>query len=475
MNPAPTRSQPNLISVTTIAADGSRKFLHPSDAKGPFTTWRRIAALVLLAVYVLLPWIPVNGFPAVFLDTANRRFHFFGFTFVTQDLWRGFFVVTGLAFSLFYISSLFGRIWCGWTCPYTVFLENIYRRIERWVEGDAPARRKLDAAPWDKTKIFKRVLKHTLYLVASAAIAHVFLSYFVSIKELYSWMHSSPLNHAFAFGVVVFFTVCLYFSFSWFREQFCIILCPYGRLQSALTNDDTVVIGYDKKRGEPRGKAGTEGAGDCINCTRCVQVCPTGIDIRNGLQLECIGCAACVDACDDVMAKLHRPKGLVRYDSLNGLGGKRTRFIRARTIFYTVMLLVGAVAFGWSLTTLKPIHSLAKRQSGAPFFLNEGAIRNQFNVRVTNKRHETNICTISLGKNAPPSLRIDGATEPFEVPALGEVEKLVILTMPNAEFNGVFNADLIVAEKRENGASTTHQVEFLGPDTSLRKYGQPKQ
>ena len=463
-----SRNQPNLVSVTTIAADGSRKFLHPADVKGPFTVWRRIAAIALLVVYVALPWIPVNGYPAVFLDVANRRFHLMGFTFVTQDLWLGFFVITGLAFTLFYVSSLFGRIWCGWTCPYTVFLDGIYRRIERLVDGDAPARRKLDDAPWTAQKITKRIVKHGLYLVASAAIAHVFLSYFVSIRDLYSWMHKSPLNHAFAFGVVIFFTVCLYGAFSWFREQFCIIMCPYGRLQSALTDDNTVVIGYDRKRGEPRGKVNDPTAGACVSCNRCVQVCPTGIDIRNGLQLECIGCAACVDACNDIMTKVNRPKGLIRYDSLNGFNGKPTRYVRPRTILYTILLFVGIGVFGFSISTLSTMRALAKRMSGAPFFVTDGIIRNQFNVRVMNKHHEPANFRITLQGDVPAGLRLTGADVPFEVPALGESERLIILTMPKAGFKTPFQAQLHIAEDKPGGASVDRSVEFLGPDNRLQ-------
>ena len=284
---------PTLETLSTIHTDGSRKFVHPADVKGRFTKLRKFVALLLLLVYVALPWIPINGYPAVFLDVQERRFHFMGLTLATQDLWVGFFLITGLAFSLFYITALFGRLWCGWTCPYTVFMEHVYRRVERWIDGDATARRRLEDAPWTSEKIMRRALKHSVFILISAVIAHIFLSYFVSLERLYQMMKGPPAEHLLAFGVVMFLTIALYFAFSWFREQFCIILCPYGRLQSALTDDHSVIIGYDQVRGEPRGKAGST-TGACIDCRRCVQVCPTGIDIRNGMQLECIGCAACV-------------------------------------------------------------------------------------------------------------------------------------------------------------------------------------
>jgi cytochrome c oxidase accessory protein FixG len=209
--------KPNLVSVTTINDDGSRYFLHPSDVSGKWVLARRAVGLLLIAIYVLLPWIPINGNPAVFLDVENRQFHLVGLTLVPQDLWVMFFAVSGLGFSLFFLTALLGRIWCGWACPYTVFLDHVYRRIERWIEGDAQARKALDNAPWTAGKAFKRVFKHLLYVGVAALIAHVFLSYFVSLKRLYSFMQAGPLEHATAFGIVAFLTLVLWFCFGYFR------------------------------------------------------------------------------------------------------------------------------------------------------------------------------------------------------------------------------------------------------------------
>jgi cytochrome c oxidase accessory protein FixG len=458
-------STPTLVSLSTIQADGSRKFVHPADVHGTFTTWRRVAALVLLVVYIALPWIPVNGFPAVFLDVQERRFHFFGLTLATQDLWIGFFLLTGLAFGLFYITALFGRIWCGWTCPYTVFQEQIYRRVERWIDGDGAARRQLEDAPWTASKIIRRVVKHSVFILISAVIAHIFLSYFVSIKALYEMMKQSPMHHTLAFGVVLFLTGALYFSFSWFREQFCIILCPYGRLQSALTDDNSVVIGYDKKRGEPRGKGTVEKpAGDCINCRRCVQVCPTGIDIRNGLQLECIGCAACVDACDDVMVKLKRPKGLVRHDSYKGLQGLKTKFVRPRTVFYTVILFVWIAAFSVAITRISPLRASVVRMGGASFYVDNGMIRNQFQLRIINKRNAASTYKIELVGNVPPSLKIIGMDQTIDLPAMGEDQKTIVLTLPQADYKERSKFTIKVSDVARGDSSETRVMEYLGPD-----------
>lgn len=464
-NPSPAK-KPNLVSVTTINRDGTRFFLHPADVKGWFTLARRGFALLLVAVYILLPWIPINGHPAVFFDVENGRYHVFGLTFLTQDLWLLFFLLSGFGFMLIYITSLFGRLWCGWACPYTVFLEHIFRRIERWIDGDAVARKKLDAAPWTGGKIFKRVLKHALYLICAALIAHLFLSYFVSLPRLYEFMQGPPSQHLRAFGVVAFLTLALYGCFAWFREQFCIILCPYGRLQSALTDDDTLTIGYDARRGEPRGKKKEGEIGDCIDCRRCVQVCPTGIDIRNGLQLECIGCAACIDACDDIMAKVKRPKGLVRYDSLKGLSGGKHRYVRPRTILYGVLLLLGLGVLSYFLGQLSSIHASVVRMKGAPYYLTDTDLRNQFLVQYVTKRNEETTFHVSI-PNAPEGMRwLPDAREAIVVAGQSAVEKPLVVTMDREHYRGATNLTLrITAEP--GGAVVERKMEFLGPDPRL--------
>ncbi|TDU71147.1 cytochrome c oxidase accessory protein FixG [Prosthecobacter fusiformis] len=458
---------PTLESLSSIRADGSHRTIHPADVRGRFTAWRRGSALLLLGIYISLPWIPINGYPAVFLDVQERRFHFMGLTLATQDLWVGFFLITGLAFSLFYVTALFGRVWCGWTCPYTVFLEHVYRRIERWIDGDATARRKLDAAPWSFSKAIRRGLKHTIFLFVSAVIAHIFLSYYVSLKTLYQMMLGPPSQHLMAFGIMLFLTGGLYFAFSWFREQFCVILCPYGRLQSALTDDHSVVIGYDKRRGEPRGKVGST-SGACVDCRRCVQVCPTGIDIRNGLQLDCIGCAACVDACDDIMLKLKRPTGLVRYDSHVGLHGGRTRFIRPRIILYTGLLLLGIGAFAFSALQLSPVRASVVRMVGAPFYVADGTLRNQFLVRVINKRNSPSTYRLELTGDFPAQLSISGLNETLNLDPLGEEQKTLVLSLPEAAFNQPFKLQVKVIDAVRGDAVTTRVMEFLGPDTRLK-------
>jgi polyferredoxin len=514
---ASARVAPSRDTVTTINADGSHRTLFPADVHGRFATGRRYSAWLLIAVYLLLPWIPVNGHPAVFLDVANRRFHLFGITLAAQDAWLLFFGVSGLGFALFFITALFGRVWCGWACPQTVFLDHVFRRIERWVDGDAPARRALAAAPFTAGKLLRRAAKHALYALVALVITHLFLAYFVSLPELWLFMHEAPGEHWTSFLFVFIAAGILYLNFAWFREQLCIVICPYGRLQSALTDDHTLVIGYDIRRGEPRGRLRTEDRGrktedrerrtengeqktenreqatlavpanpspssvldhlssdlrppssvlgDCVACDRCVQVCPTGIDIRQGLQLECIGCAACIDACDDVMMKVKRPVGLIRYDSLAGFGAGRTRWLRPRTIFYGILLLVGATVATLAFSTVKPASFMVFRMSGAAYFVDRDTVRNQFMVRLVNKRSVPAAFNVRPA-GLPAAVRQSGFTAPVTVAPLAEQVSPLVLQINRKDYTGPFKFTVRVSDTGET-YTLAREVEFLGPDARL--------
>ena len=490
--PAPTIEHPRRESVTTIRTDGSRPFLFPTDTRGRFTQARRFSAYALIAIYLLLPWIKINGFPAVFLDVAERRFHLFGVTFAAQDMWLLFFVITGLGFSLFFITSLLGRVWCGWACPQTVFLDHVYRRIEKWIDGDAVQRRALHAAPWTGRKIFKRVAKHAAFVLFSALITHLFLAYFVSLPEVWHMVQSAPAEHWGAFGFVVVATGLVYFNYAWFREQMCIVLCPYGRMQSALIDENTLVIGYDAGRGEPRGHlhkseagvqksagvgpgvltpdlrpptSGAAGAGDCVDCSKCVLACPAGIDIRQGLQMECIGCTACIDACDSVMSRLDRPRGLIRYDSQNGFQGKPTRWLRPRTILYFVLLAIGAGVATWAFSTVKPANAAITRMTGAPYIVDATTVRNQFLVRIVNKRSEPMRFVVSL-EGAPAGLRRVGFDASVRVEAMGELVQPLVLQQPRSAYAGPFNFRVKIEDEGRSFA-LAREAEFLGPEARL--------
>ncbi len=389
------RSLPIFEQKSALRTDGRRDFVVPADVQGRFTRIRYVVFAILIVVYVALPWLQVNGHPAVFLDVQHRAFYLFGATFNAQDVWMVFFLLSGVGFLLILATALWGRIWCGYACPQTVFLEGIYRRIERAIEGPRNRRMLRDERGLSFARIWRKVLKHALYIALSFLVAHVFLSYFVSIPALFDMVRKQPGEHPEAFAWAFGMTALMYFNYAWFREQMCVVICPYGRLQSVLTDPDTLVIGYDTQRGEPRGKATAKSKGDCVDCGRCVAACPTGIDIRNGLQLDCIGCAACIDACDEIMDKLDRPQGLIRYDSLNGLTKEPRRFWRPRVYLYGALGLLGLAVAAFAVQGHVPFEANLLRLQGAPYLLEGDRVRNAFELHLVNKRGEPTTFTLA--------------------------------------------------------------------------------
>ncbi len=457
-----TKNIPNLDSVASLKADGSRNFLRPSMPKGRFATARRLSAYVLIGIYILLPWIQINGHPAIFFDLFHRRFHLFGWTFAAQDLFLAFFLVSGLGFILFFVTSIFGRIWCGWTCPHTVFLEHVYRRIERLIEGPVGEQKRLDRMSWSESeKQFKRGLKHVLFALISVIISHLFVAYFISIPELYQWMTHSPTEHWSGFVFIFVMSGLLYFNFAWFREQLCLAICPYGRLQSALIDDDSIVIGYDEIRGEPRGRPSKEGVGDCIDCKQCISVCPTGIDIRQGLQMECVGCSNCIDACDDVMSKLKRPSGLIRYDSMNGFKGKKRRILRPRVFVYFFFMLLGLTVMSYALSMVKPAYMLVTRMRGAPFYQKDDLLRNQYNVRIINKTTEEQTFALRI-ESDQEDLEKRGFETPVIVKPMEETMLPLIVLKHLESFDAPFKFRVILSLQEEE-LELSREIHFLGP------------
>jgi cytochrome c oxidase accessory protein FixG len=427
---------PVLQSATSatgsIQSDGRRKRIVPGDVSGRFDRARKIVFLLLIGLWIALPWVKIGGAPAIFLDVDARRFFLFGMTFNAQDTWLLFFLLSGVGFGLVYVTAIAGRAWCGWACPQTVFLEGVYRRIERWIEGPREKHLRRDAGPATVGRVARKVVKQAAFVLVSLAIAHVVLAYFVSLPRAFAMVRQSPAAHPEAFAWVFALTGLLYGNFAWFREQFCVLVCPYGRMQSMLIDEDSLVVGYDAKRGEPRGKKG-KAEGDCVDCNRCVVVCPTGIDIRDGLQVDCLACTACIDACDDVMDKLGRPRGLIRYDSPNGLAGAPRRFVRPRLVLYTALMFVGAAVTLTATRTRTDFEAAALRLPGAPYTIEAGTLRNAFELHLVNKRGERQAFAIRV--EAPDGVSAVIPVPRVELAPLEDTRAPLFFTMDASRFH----------------------------------------
>jgi cytochrome c oxidase accessory protein FixG len=454
---------PDLEAPFTINADGSRNFLHPADVRGRWQRRKNVVYALLVAIYVLLPWFDVADRPAVLFDIPRRQAFLFGGTFTNEDFWLLFFVLSGAGFALIVLTSLWGRVWCGFACPQTVFMEGVFRRIERAIEGPREARIRRNQGPPSADGVLRKGAKHLVYIALCLLLAHAFLAYFVPVEELLRWTAGSPGAHWTAFLWVVVMTGVMYFDFSWFREQTCLVACPYGRFQSALIDEDTVVIGYDVRRGEPRSKASDEG-GDCVDCRRCVVVCPTGIDIRNGLQLECVGCSNCIDACDEVMAKLGWEPGLIRYDSKRGFEGARRRLLRPRVALYAVLGAVGLAVAGYSVASRSPFEVRALRTRGMPYTIEGQAIRNLFNLRVENKRPEARAFAlrVAAGTTGEPRAEVVIAQPEITLPAMSDATVPVFVTVHLDAYREPFPIAMTVTETA-TGREEAVELRFIGP------------
>jgi cytochrome c oxidase accessory protein FixG len=405
-------------SIATVDKSGKRVWIHPKKPGGWYYNARTCVSIALLAVLFGMPFIKVNGEPLMLFNILERKFILFGIVFTPQDLHLFALAMVTLMVFIVLFTVVFGRIFCGWVCPQTIFMEMVFRKIEYWIDGDASQQRKLAAAPWTGEKIWKRALKYAIFFAIAVVIANVFLSYVIGVDEVKKIISEPISQHTGGFVAMLIFSGIFFFVFTYMREQVCLVVCPYGRLQGVLLVPDSIVVHYDYVRGEPRGKISRQAAvhspqsavkseiaasdwglktdgqktqkGDCVDCKLCVQVCPTGIDIRNGTQLECVNCTACIDACDGIMEKVGRPKGLIRYDSETGIKaskdpGYKRKIFTTRVWAYTAVLVALIALQAFLFATRSEVETVILRTSGQLYQKVEGGYNNLYNFEVINK------------------------------------------------------------------------------------------
>lgn len=375
-------------SVATISKQGTRNYLHPQKPKGRFYNLRSYVSYFYLIIFFTLPFIKIDDEPIFLFNILERKFIFFGKIFWPQDFFI--FAIGLLTFMVFIIlfTIAFGRLFCGWVCPQTIFMEMVFRKIEYLIEGDATQQRRLREMPWNTEKILKRGSKLVVFFMVSFLIANFFLGYMIGIDEVGVLIREGIAVHFGLFSSLILFTTVFFFVYIWFREQACLIVCPYGRLQGVLLDRNSMIVAYDYVRGEPRGKVknSIDKAGDCVNCSACVRVCPTGIDIRNGTQLECVNCTACIDACDEIMDKVGKPQGLIRYASENNIANNEKTTYSWRMKLYTIVLSLLLVFLSVLLITRSDVSARVLRAAGQIYQkVDDKRISNLYNIKLANK------------------------------------------------------------------------------------------
>jgi cytochrome c oxidase accessory protein FixG len=456
-------------SLATVTKEGKRIWMYPKMPSGKFFDYRQLVSYFLLAILLIMPWIKVNGYQFMLLNVVDTKFVLFGFPFYPQDFFM--FAVAMITMVVFVIlfTVIFGRVFCGWVCPQTIFMEMVYRRIEYWIEGDYTQQKKLNSGPWTSQKVFKKTLKHIFFFGIAVVIANTFLSYIISSDEVWKIITSPVSDHLTGFIAMLIFSGVFYGVFSFLREQVCTTVCPYGRLQSVMLDKNSIVISYDWIRGEPRGKLKkqTEAAfplpvlGDCIDCNLCVKVCPTGIDIRNGTQLECVNCTACIDACDEVMVKVNKPTGLIRYDSYNGIEQNKRQLFTARSIAYSVLLGILLLVNMALLVTRKDIDVIIMRTPGQLYHkVNDGDIRNLYNYQIVNKSNKEKKLSMSI-EGLPSAIKLIGY-EKLVLPPDTVISGTMFITIPLDRVSGK-KTDLTI-DLNDGKSSQKIKTSFFGPN-----------
>lgn len=462
---------PGHRALPALNADGSRFAIRPRLSPGRFLRRRRLVGYALIALFVALPHLRLGDRPPLLVDLVHREIAILGAVFRPSE--GALLMLLGLAVALavFFVTSMWGRIWCGYGCPQTVYLELVFRPLERWLEGPPARQRQLDA----RRGTWRRKLKWLIYAALAFALANVFLSYFVPTDQLWRWISSSPARHPGGFTVVAAVTALMFFDFTYFREQTCTVACPYGRLQSVLLDRRTLVVGYDAARGEPRGKAGkrtpgeghgaaaaAKATGACVDCGACVATCPTGIDIREGLQMECIGCAQCVDACDAIMDKLGRARGLIRYASGAELAGEPRRRLRARVVIYPALLALVLGALVIRLAGRGDTELWVLRNDEAAFQeLGDGHVSSLVRLKIENRGAAAHRYQLALAGDVAAQLVVSQPR--LEVAAGSSTIATAFVLSPAAGFHGGTRQTAL--EVRQDGALLARlPVTLLGPE-----------
>lgn len=437
-----------------------RTKVYPKSVAGPFRSIRWGVSALLLTVYFLLPWVKYDGRQAVLFDIPGRKFYVLDVIFWPQDVYYLAILLVLLVVALFVFTAVAGRLWCGYACPQTVFTD-IFMLIERLIEGDRLKRMALDKSLWSAGKSARKAVKHIAWLAFSFATAFAFVSYFVPPGVLIERLTTFNLTSANIFWLG-FFTFTTYGDCGFLRELMCLVPCPYGRFQSALFDPDTLIIGYDPARGEPRGKKDGKALGDCVDCTLCVQACPTGIDIRKGLQYECIACAQCIDSCNAVMAKLGRPEGLIRYGSLSSIAGGKTKVLRPRVVVYALGITLIFATLSYKLSTRVPLDIEVLRDRTSLYQTSkDGRVSNMYTIKAMNKDTKDHRYII---KAEGIDAGIIIGTNPIAVKS-GEVYKtnLALVMDRNAARVRISHFDFVIEDVEDPEVSAKRESTFLVP------------
>ena len=442
--------------LSTLNKDGSRRWLRPRVAVGRFLTARRGVAYLLMFLFSALPYLRVGGRPTVLLDLANREFIFFGRTLLATDTVLLALLLLSIFIGIFLLTALAGRAWCGWACPQTVYMEFLYRPIERLFEG-----RRYTTNGVAGIHPARLVGKYFTFLMVSMFLAHTFLAYFVGVETLMVWVQSSPLEHPTAFLIMAAVTILMMLDFVVQREQMCILMCPYGRLQSVLLDRDSLIVSYDPRRGEPRGKRSrksTQDHGDCIDCNNCVTTCPTGIDIRDGLQMECVNCTQCIDACDTIMDRVGKPRGLIRYSSQKAIEGERGKWVRPRIVIYPLILLITVSLFVVNLANKPEFDVTFLRTLNMTYKLRGSDVDNIVELKIQNRTREPRTYNVSTSGDA----NLFSPDLPLTLAAEENGEITLHVTLPRSRFEGG-RAEIELEVADTLGEKHSFNARVLGP------------